>query len=294
MNSPDFKTAAIAAALLLSVLAGGCRRSAPAEPFREDLPHLTVNDDNREAYGLLRTLRSLYSASTTQADLLYFARAAHALVEDSETYQGDYGRARADMEEFAEQLDAGNTHEMSVAASILNMFARIDYWYAYDKLIREYPLYADEFEARSHLERVMGAYREEVNDLEEFHYQMEYADGLSADTESSRAELARLNAEKELLRGHVVNVAGADTVRTQADFDAIFRYYHSDSDPDFRHPMWDEIRPALHRWQAVREQIAAAVPDTTAALYRRVTEAETADYYHGVKNMHSIFLVPAF
>jgi len=163
----------------------------------------------------------------------------------------------------------------------------------YSDMIDEYPIYEEEYIAWHNLIEVIAYYSDYI-----FENDDSWSQCMAMDYETEKAgwfssRLSQLEEEKEILAGMVSYTASSDSLKTLTDVLRISEKYYSPKAPEYYHPMWYEIRPAVEAWLEVRDKIADSLFADRAKSYLEQTKDVTDWIYGLIKSKDDFYFVPA-
>ncbi len=158
-------------------------------------------------------------------------------------------------------------------------------------MIDEYPIYEEEYIAWHNLIEAIAYYSDYIYENDDWYHSYKETECEKAGWASTR--LSQLTVERKILSGTVSYTSSSDSLKTLSDILRISEKYYSPKAPEYYHPMWYEIRPAVMAWLEVRDKIADSLSADQAKSYSEQTKNVTDWIYGLIKSKDDFYFVPA-
>lgn len=268
-------------------------QSGSAEPTPpEDEYWKEMYTSNPIAYTLLFRVSNMAGEECSPANDLNFAKAVEYYVDKDAHYKGNLDKALGEIGSIVEILGAGNTGTMTACAEYGRLLSNLRMSVCYSDIIGEYPLYKEEYIAWHNLIEAIAYYSDYICENGDW-YQCKAMDDEFEKASWFSTRLSQLEKERKIMAGMVSYTASSDSLKTLTDVLRISEKYYSPKAPEYYHPMWYEIRPAVEAWLEVRDKIADSLSADRAKSYREQTK-EVTDWIYGlIKSKDDFYFVPA-
>ncbi len=268
-------------------------QSGSAEPTPpEDDYWKEMYTSNPIAYTMLYRMSNMAGEECSPANDLNFVKAVEYYVDKDAHYKGNLDKALGEIDSIVEILGAGNTGTMTACAEYERLLSNLRMSVCYSDIIDEYSFYKEEYIAWHNLIEAIAYYSDYISENGDWYqckamdYEFEKAGWFSS-------RLSKLEEEKEIMAGMVSYTASSDSLKTLTDVLRISEKYYSPKAPEYYHPMWYEIQPAVKAWFGVREKIAESLSKNRGKSYREQTKVVTDWIYGLIESKDDFYFVPA-
>jgi len=223
------------------------------------------------------------------ANDLNFAKAVEYYVNKDAHYKGNLYKAFGEIDSIVEILGAGNTGTMTACTEYERLLSNLRMSVCYSDMIDEYPIYKEEYIAWHNLIEAIAYYSDYIYENGDW-YQCKAMDDEFEKASWFSSRLSQLEEEKKIMAWTISYTASSDSLKTQSEVLRISERYYSPKAPEYYHPMWYEIRPAVKAWFGVREKIAESLSKNRGKSYREQTKVVT-DWIYGIIKSKDDFIL---
>lgn len=253
-----------------------------------------MKQSNPKAYDLLCKVIAMSGVEYSPANDLTFANVFAQIVQQDSHYNGNINKALKELDETIYILSAGNQPDLNQYADLCRLMESLRLSIAYDGLISYGEVFHDEYVAWHNLMEAVISYYEYVN----YNCSSKWYSSKPMDMELAKGEWLKerrgfVDVEKQILGGKSKYVSSLDSVKSSNDVEDFFGTFHCDYDPDYYHPMYNEIAPAFKRWLTTRNNAAKTLPSSQAGSYREVTKELESNYAEMIKDLEISIMHPA-
>lgn len=281
--TPHFSEAAIPVETFIQ---SGLPEPTPPEEWYWKEPYTS----NPTAYTLLYRISNMAGEECSPINDLNFVRAVKYYVNKDAHYKGNLDKALGEMESILHIFD-GNTETDAYGAECERLLSNLRMSVCYSDMIDEYPIYEEEYIAWHNLIEAIAYYSDYIYENDDWYHSYKETECEKAGWASTR--LSQLTVERKILSGTVSYTSSSDSLKTLSDILRISEKYYSPKAPEYYHPMWYEIRPAVMAWLEVRDKIANSLSADRAKSYREQTKDVTDWIYGLIKSKDDFYFVPA-
>lgn len=252
-----------------------------------------MKESNPKAYDLLCKTLAMSGEECSPANDLTFAKAFAHIVQQDNHYKGNIDKALKDIDELIEILGCSmNQGDLNQCADLARLMESLMLSISYDGLVEHGEMFRDEYVAWHNLMEVIVRYYEHVNYLTDW-YRCKPMDMELEKSEWLKLRRTFVDLEKDVFAGKSSYTCEVDTAMTIKDVEEAVAYYHCEYDPDYYHPMYNEIAPAFRAWLSARDYVAMLLPEDRAKSYREITKMLVDNHARIVKELDMSAIHPA-
>lgn len=253
---------------------------------------------NPHAYRLLVVMLELGGEESSPINDLNYARALREIINGDVYYRGNIDRALDEVAKLSEIMtDSGSQTDINTWTDCLRLISSIRTSLAYDSLISGMPdneLIKKEYVAWHNLIEAMAYYLDYLYSSETYKAVPEEKNTTIIGWLDQRR--AGIGKEHDILSGsrvYSLDPSKNDSVRTESDFRDFFLNFHSYADPNYYHPMWNEIKAAFDEWRFIREKIAEELDPHRSLSYHEYTKEVVDSVFNCIEGLDSPAFRPA-
>lgn len=257
-----------------------------------------MQQEDPHAYSMLCKIMAMSGAECSPANDLNYARAVVSVINADPYYKGDVDKALKDVDGLLEILGGGDQSDLNMCADLERLMESLRLSLEYDRVTTLGRNCYDEYVAWHNLMEAVVNYYEYVS------YNSDWYSCKPMDMELEkmfwlRDRLRMLEVECKIISGRgtysksdlTLDLEDED-VLTYDDALEVLACFHSDKSPEYYHPMWNEIRPALEAWLSARRRISESLSDDRRADYDMTTKALESRFANIVCDLKKDGLVP--
>ncbi len=232
-----------------------------------------MKNSNPHAYDLLCKTIAMSGIECSPANDLTFANAYASIVQKDNHYRGNITKSLKDIDSLLLILGAGNQPDLNQCASLECLMESLKLSMSYNGLISYGEIFHDEYVAWHNLMEAVICYYEYIS----YNNSSDWYSSKPMDIELEKAEWLKqrryfVDIERDILGSNGQYACRSDSIKNIEDVTNITDMYHCEYDPEYYHPMYNEVAPAFRSWLDARENVAMTLSEHRAISYMEVTK----------------------